>query len=193
MVRLHVPAQRQDTSTAFCGGALLDERTVLTGRRGQPWNRSEVVVEAAGGALFNVTSIFVHPGFDQLAFESDNDAVLASKAAPAVGGAPANDLALLQLAAPVAAPATSASLPTAATPLPAGTEVQVAGWGVTDDVGPGDRMQDDLRWARLLVLPTDSVVDVYADNLLAGGTGGNTCSGDSGCCATPLGQRRWWE
>ena len=34
MVRLHVPAQRQDTSTAFCGGALLDERTVLTGEHG---------------------------------------------------------------------------------------------------------------------------------------------------------------
>jgi trypsin len=160
----------EDWQRVFCGGSLLDARTVLTaahcaaqiGPRGAEVLAGRTNLLDDGGVRVRVASIATHPGFDPATFR--------------------DDVAILRLASPVAAAAVT--LPGAdAQPLP-GTPATVLGWGA---LAEGQRTQTAWLQGGTTVLLDDAACVAAlaprfdpASQLCASGSAADACQGDSG-------------
>lgn len=159
----------EDWQRVFCGGSLLDDRTVLTAAHCAipvPNGGAEVLVGRtnlldSGGQRVRVLSVATHPGFDATTFR--------------------NDVALLRLASPVRG--TPVTL--GADPAP-GTSATVLGWGA---LAEGQRTQTAwLQAGSVPVLDDAACVAALAPGfdpatqLCAGapGASADACQGDSG-------------
>jgi secreted trypsin-like serine protease len=160
----------EDWERVFCGGSLLDARTVLTaahcaaqiGPRGAEVLAGRTNLLDDGGARVRVASIATHPGFDPATFR--------------------NDVAILRLASPVAA-APVALAAAGSDPAP-GTPATVLGWGA---LAEGQRTQTAWLQAGTTALVDDAACVAAlaprfdpASQLCASGTGADACQGDSG-------------
>ena len=159
----------EDWQRVFCGGSLVDARTVLTAAHCAirvPNGGAEVLVGRtnlldSGGQRVRVLSVATHPGFDATTFR--------------------NDVALLRLASPVRG--TPVTL--GADPAP-GTSATVLGWGA---LAEGQRTQtawlqagsvpvlDDAACAAALAPGFDPATQLCAG---APGVSADACQGDSG-------------
>ena len=159
----------EDWQRVFCGGSLVDARTVLTAAHCAirvPNGGAEALVGRtnlldSGGQRVRVLSVATHPGFDATTFR--------------------NDVALLRLASPVRG--TPVTL--GADPAP-GTSATVLGWGA---LAEGQRTQTAwLQAGSVPVLDDASCVAALgpgfdpATQLCAGapGASADACQGDSG-------------
>jgi trypsin len=159
----------EDWQRVFCGGSLLDARTVLTAAHCAariPTGGAEVLAGRAnlldaGGQRVRVLSVAVHPGFDAATFR--------------------NDVAVLRLASPVGA----ATVTLGGDPAPR-TSATVLGWGA---LAEGQRTQtawlqagsvpvlDDASCAAALGPAFDLATQLCAG---APGVSADACQGDSG-------------
>ncbi len=159
----------EDWQRVFCGGSLLDARTVLTAAHCAariPNGGAEVLAGRTnlldtGGQRVRVLSVAIHPGFDAATFR--------------------NDVAVLRLASPVG----GAPVTLGADPAP-GTSATVLGWGA---LAEGQRTQTAwLQAGSVPVLDDAGCVAALAPGfdpatqLCAGapGVSADACQGDSG-------------
>ncbi|MDQ1007756.1 secreted trypsin-like serine protease [Streptomyces sp. V4I23] len=161
------------TDRQFCGGSLISADVVLTAAHcvtGTEAKQLEVTVgrtvlsDKRQGQLRNVRSIVSHPRYAK--------------------GDEAYDLALLELAKPVAGIA-AVKMPTAGTDalLRPGAQATVIGWGNTDTEVPS--FPDRLRGVKVPLLSHAECTATYpaynkAVNVCAGVEGKDSCQGDSG-------------
>ncbi|NWF29773.1 serine protease [Streptomyces sp. PKU-EA00015] len=161
------------TDRQFCGGSLISANVVLTAAHcvtGTKAKELEVTVgrtvlsDKRQGQLRNVRSIVSHPRYAK--------------------GDEAYDLALLELAEPVAGIA-AVKMPTAGTDalLRPGAQATVIGWGNTDTEVPS--FPDRLRGVKVPLLSHAECKATYPEynkavNVCAGVEGKDSCQGDSG-------------
>ncbi len=161
----------EDWQRVFCGGSLLDARTVLTAAHcaarvadgGAEVLAGRTNLLDAGGQRVRVLSVAIHPGFDAATFR--------------------DDVALLRLAAPVGAATVTVTL--GSDPAP-GTSATVLGWGA---LAEGQRTQtawlqagavpvlDDASCAAALAPGFDPATQLCAGTP---GVSADACQGDSG-------------
>ena len=160
----------EDWERVFCGGSLIDARTVLTaahcaaqiGPRGAEVLAGRTNLLDDGGVRVRVASTATHPGFDPATFH--------------------DDVAILRLASPVAA-APIALAAAGAQPVP-GTPATVLGWGA---LAEGQRTQTAwLQGGTTALLDDAACVAALApgfdpsSQLCASGERADACQGDSG-------------
>jgi secreted trypsin-like serine protease len=159
----------EDWQRVFCGGSLLDARTVLTAAHcatrvadgGAEVLAGRTNLLDTGGQRVRVASVAIHPGFDAATFR--------------------NDVALLRLAAPV-----DGSTVTLGSDAAPGTSATVLGWGA---LAEGQRTQtawlqagavpvlDDASCAAALAPGFDPATQLCAGTP---GVSADACQGDSG-------------
>ncbi|CAH0014499.1 unnamed protein product [Clonostachys rhizophaga] len=164
-----------ETRSHFCGGVLLDSKTVLTAAHcsvDYPANQVRVRAGsnlwASGGKQVNVASIKVHPKYDEDTLN--------------------NDIAIWSLARPIRQDENIKyiSLPKAGSDPAANTTVTVAGWGLLDS--SAEDIPRDLRKVSVPVISRAKCNASYNRNdtqitqqmFCAGSTGKDSCQGDSG-------------
>lgn len=169
---------RVDNRTVLCGGALLDNTTVLTAahcvvdeQTGFPIHPLSIWAEVQG-ERYPPMLILPHPDYRPTTLEDDElDGVVQ-------GGL--HDIAVVKLALPVEG-AEGAALPRRGLRLRDGQPLEVAGWGKTSDSGNESQA---LLFAEVdyIAQVADCPIVPYEDTICAGNeqTGARTCRGDSG-------------
>ncbi|KAI7837488.1 hypothetical protein COHA_008679 [Chlorella ohadii] len=156
----------------FCGGVLLDNSTVLTAAHCVVDtkivdNPSALTVWAMGNQ-YPVDRIFAHPGYSASKIPQDN--------ADMTFDGSLHDVALIKLKNPIPDLTSVALLPAKDLQLSDQQRLQVAGWGTTETGRPSNVLQfAGVEYLLPYRCPSD-----YDDVLCGGGTGQNTCNGDSG-------------
>ncbi|MFF0752854.1 serine protease [Streptomyces sp. NPDC004267] len=174
----YMASLRDGNRQQFCGGVILDDRTVLTAahclERQSPSSALSVGVgslQLDGATLYLVEKYVVHPQYNMgIAFN--------------------NDVAVLKLATPLIFKPGSVgpvSWPRSSDQLPYGQILSVAGWGLLSDGGPAPK---DLYTTNVMVLRNDEQGcsnysregRLSATMFCAGYPDGHTdaCQGDSG-------------
>ncbi|KAF2119062.1 trypsin [Lophiotrema nucula] len=163
----------QKSGSHFCGGSLLNARTVLTaGHCAVGQTASTLKVRAgslnrnSGGVLVQVASIAVDPAFSSNTLDSD--------------------VAIFKLAADIPTSSTIgyATLAASGNDPAAGSTVTVAGWGTTTE--GGSTLPTALRKVSVPVVSrtdcrADYSVSEITTNMWCAGVGGkDSCQGDSG-------------
>ncbi|TVY12542.1 Trypsin [Lachnellula arida] len=162
----------------FCGGVLVNSKTVITaGHCSVDTSASSVKVRAgtltwaSGGTQVSVSSIILNPDFEE---NSD--------------GVPDNDVAVwhLSTAIPTSSTIGYATLPAQGEDPAAGTTLTVAGWGTTSE--DASTLPAALRKVSVPVISRAACQSEYStadvtDNMFCAGLtagGKDSCSGDSG-------------
>jgi len=161
------------SGSLFCGGVLINANTVLTaGHCSVDYAASSVSVRAgslqyaSGGTLVKVSKIVVNPNYNANTVD--------------------NDIALWQLATPIATSSTIAyaTLPAQGSDPAAGTVLTVSGWGLTTE--GGSTLPSSLRYVSVPVVDratcqTDYGTSAVTGNMFcAAASGKDSCNGDSG-------------
>jgi secreted trypsin-like serine protease len=173
MASLMQSSARRAEKGFFCGGSVIAPRVILTAAHcfeDTPPSAVDVVVGRTRmsarltGARVDVSGILVHPGWNP--------------------GTMRNDIALVQLARPVAIAPIALAVDDAD---PAGlppTRLTTSGWGTTTE---GGAISDGLRFVKLTVRAAQPCTALYPDftdegQLCAGSSraGEDSCQGDSG-------------
>jgi trypsin len=180
------------TSSHFCGGAILNNNTVLTAAScvdGVPAPNLRLRYgsrrHASGGTFVGVRTVVVHPDFS--AATHANDIAILHTATPITFGPEAQ---------PVSLPLPLGGLPGLGDDPAAGTDLLVAGWGTTSQ---GGSFPATLKKVTVPVVSRSSCRSSYGttaitDAMLCAGVnagGKDRCDGDVGGPATmtgPLGQ-----
>ncbi|KAJ8117663.1 hypothetical protein OPT61_g1194 [Boeremia exigua] len=165
----------QRSGSHFCGGSLVDSRTVVTAAHctvGQ--TASSLTVRAgslnrnSGGTLVRVSSVKVHPNY-------------------ASGSAYNNDIAVWKLATaiPTSSTISYVSLPASGSDPAAGSTVTVAGWGTTSSGGssPTALRRVDVPIVSRATCRNNYSASEVTDNMVCAGLtagGKDSCQGDSG-------------
>ncbi|KAL1596847.1 hypothetical protein SLS59_007588 [Nothophoma quercina] len=164
----------QQSGSHFCGGSLLDSRTVVTAAHctvGQ--TASALTVRAgslnrnSGGTLVRVSSIKVHPSFSSSTLN--------------------NDVAIWKLATaiPTSSTISYATLPASGSDPTSGTTTTVAGWGTLTENGssPTTLRKVDVPIISRTTCRNNYSVSEITDNMVCAGVaagGKDSCQGDSG-------------
>lgn len=161
----------------FCGGVLIDSRTVVTaghcteGQRASSVKvRAGTITWASGGTQVGVSSLTLHPSYTV-----DSQ------------GVPDNDIGVWHLSTPIATSSTIgyATLPAQGSDPSAGTTLTVAGWGTTSE--NSNSLPSALRKVSVPVVARSTCNSEYSGEIsnnmfcaaVAAG-GKDSCSGDSG-------------
>ncbi|KAF2867076.1 trypsin-like cysteine/serine peptidase domain-containing protein [Massariosphaeria phaeospora] len=164
----------QRSGSHFCGGSLLNSRTVLTaGHCAVGMTPSTLRVRAgslnrgSGGTLVGVSSIGIHPNFSSSTLDSD--------------------VAIFKLSTAIPASSTIgyATLPGSGNDPVAGSTVTVAGWGTTSEGGssPALLRKVDIPVVSRTQCRADYSVAEITNNMWCAGLaagGKDSCQGDSG-------------
>ncbi|KAH6629012.1 extracellular trypsin protease [Boeremia exigua] len=166
----------QSGGSHFCGGSLVDSRTVITAAHctvGQSVSsltiRAGSLQRSSGGTVVRVSSIKSHPNY-------------------ASGGQYNNDIAVWKLATAIPTSSTIGyvALPAANSDPAAGSTVSVAGWGTTSS--GGSSLPAALRRVDVPIVARSTCRNNYSaaevtDNMVCAGLtagGKDSCQGDSG-------------
>ncbi|KAI9048419.1 hypothetical protein LZ554_007255 [Drepanopeziza brunnea f. sp. 'monogermtubi'] len=160
-------------SSLFCGGVLINSKTVLTAAHcSVDYAASAVSVRAgslryaSGGTLVKVSKILVHPSYNENTF--DNDVALWT----------------LTTAIPTSSTIGYATLPAQGSDPAAGVSTTVSGWGLTSE--SGTTLPASLRYVAVPVVSRATCRSEYGTSAVttnmfcAAASGKDSCSGDSG-------------
>ncbi|KAJ4353056.1 hypothetical protein N0V95_003709 [Ascochyta clinopodiicola] len=165
----------QKSGSHFCGGTLLNSRTVVTAAHctvGQTASsltvRAGSLSRSSGGTLVKVSSIKVHPSFSSSTLD--------------------NDVAIWKLATalPTSSTIGYATLPAANSDPAAGSTTTVAGWGTTSSGGsslPTNLLKVDVPIVSRATCRQNYSVAEITNNMVCAGVaagGKDSCQGDSG-------------
>ncbi|KAJ4985316.1 trypsin A chain (extracellular trypsin protease) [Stagonosporopsis vannaccii] len=164
----------QRSGSHFCGGSLLDSRTVVTAAHcTQGQTASTLTVRAgslnrnSGGTLVRVSSVKIHPSFSSSTLN--------------------NDVAIWKLATaiPTSSTISYATLPASGSDPTSGTTTTVAGWGTTSSGGtsPTALRKVDVPVVSRATCRQNYSVSEITDNMFCAGLsagGRDSCQGDSG-------------